>query len=215
MSKFLKNIKGLVDVEQGSQEWLDRRKGKITGTRAHTALVNGKGLETLIDQLVIELISHSSEESYKSAAMIRGNELEPIAREAFEVAELDFREAKTVGCIMHPTLKNFMVSPDFLFEDYGVGEIKCFEAKNYYEHWKAFKSNPSKFTFLDKKYITQVQANLACTQNDHAVGIIFNPDFYNREYIEFVIERDEKTISLLEEIIEEVDFKVNNILMNI
>lgn len=203
MLEICRNKEGIVDdLIQGSDEWLELRKGKITGTRAHTVLVNGKGLDTLIDTLVIELISESSGISFKSAAMQRGNDLEPLAREAFEVAEIDFREVFEVGSIIHPKISEFMISPDGLFEKYGSLEIKCFEAKNYYEHLKAFKADPVNFTFLEKQYITQVQSGLACTGNDFAKGVIFNPDFIGNEYIEFTIERDDKLISELEEKVE-------------
>jgi len=210
--KICRNESGIIsDVAQGSEEWLSLRRGKVTGTRAHTVLCNGKGVQTLIDELVIELLSER-QESFKSAAMMRGNELEPQARRAFEIAEFEERKVYEVGCVMHPTIKDFMISPDGLFEEYGILEIKCFEAKNYFEHLKAFKSNPSGFTFLDKKYITQVQAGLSCTQNDFARCVIYNPDFLGNEYIEFGIERDESVISQLEELTEEVIYKRDEIL---
>lgn len=210
--KICRNESGIIiDVAQGSEEWLNLRRGKVTGTRAHTVLCNGKGSQTLVDELVIELMSEPKE-SYKSAAMIRGSELEVYARKAFEIAEFERREVVEVGCVMHPSIRDFMISPDGLFQDYGLLEIKCFEAKNYFEHLRDYKRDPSGFTFKDKKYITQVQAGLCCTQNDFARCVIYNPDFYGNEYIEFEIERDEKTISLLEELVQEVIYKRDEIL---
>lgn len=211
---YCRNEQGIINISQGSSEWLELRRGKITGTRAHTVLVNGKGLNTLIDELVIEMLSVSSTEPYKSHSMQRGNDLEPLAREAFSIAELDYREVIEVGCVIHPKIKDFMISPDGLFSEYGLLEIKCFESKNYFEHLKAYKNDPFGFKFLDNKYNTQVQAGLSCTGNDFAKGVIYNPDFIGNEYIEFHIERDEKTIKLIEEITEEAIYKRDQILLD-
>lgn len=197
------NRKGtIINVEQGSSEWLELRRGKITGTSASTVLTFGKGLDTLIDKLVIEMISKANTEVFKSEAMVRGSELESIARTEFEIRN-GFCEAVEVGMVQHDRIKDFLVSPDGLLAPYSGIEIKCFEAKNYYEHLKAFKENPKDFNFLEKKYRVQVQACLACTGNDHWNVVIYNPDFEGNEYIQFTIERDEDMVSELEEKIEQ------------
>ena len=64
------------DITQGTADWLELRHGKITGTAS-------KGLFVKSDTLLIDLISQhiedwELEDSYSSADMVRGNELEPF-----------------------------------------------------------------------------------------------------------------------------------------
>lgn len=207
----------IIDIPQGSSEWLELRRGKVTGTAAHTVLTFGKGKDTLIDRLVVESISKANFNGFKSDAMKRGNELEPIAASEFLIRN-GFPNVIEVGMIQHERIKDFMVSPDRLVEPYQGLEIKCFEAKNYYEHLKAYKEDPNNFKFLDNQYNTQVQACLACTGNDLWYGVIYNPDFEGNEYIQFEIKRDEAMIAELEEKVEfvlfERDKKIEEMLNN-
>lgn len=75
------------DHEQGSLSWHQSRAGLITASQAATMMSKegSKGLLDLIDNLAMERVYgyDSSSEGYKSAAMLRGNELEPQARAAF------------------------------------------------------------------------------------------------------------------------------------
>lgn len=191
----------IIDIPQGSSEWLELRRGKVTGTACHTILEFGKGKDTFIEKLVIESISTTDLEWYKSRSMRRGNELEPDAATEFEIRN-GFPSVVEVGMVQHERIPDFLVSPDRLVSPYQGLEIKCFEAKNYYEHLKAYKADRKNFRFLDNQYNTQVQACLLCTGNDLWHGVIYNPDFEGNEYIQFTIERDEKLISELEEKIE-------------
>ena len=196
----------IINVEQGSSEWLDLRRGKITGTSAHTVLVFGKGKDTLVDQLVIEMISKADFNQFKSDAMKRGNELEPLASDEFEIRN-GFPEVHQIGMIQHERISDFIVSPDRIVEPYLGLEIKCFGAKNYYEHLVSYKKDPLNFKFLENQYNTQVQACLACSGADGWYGVIYNPDFGENDYIQFEIERDEALISELEEKIEQALFE--------
>lgn len=191
----------IIDVPQGSSEWLELRRGKVTGTSAYTVLTFGKGKDALIDRLVIESISSADFNGFKSDAMKRGNELEPEAALEFEIRN-GFPNVVEVGMVQHERIDGFLVSPDRLVEPYQGLEIKCFEAKNYYEHLKAYKADRRNFRFLDNQYNVQVQACLTCTGNDIWYGVIYNPDFAGNEYIQFEIERDDAMIAELEEKVE-------------
>ena len=205
----------IIDIPQGSSEWLELRRGKVTGTSAHTVLTFGKGKDTLIDRLVIESISNADFNSFKSDAMKRGNELEPEAALEFEIRN-GFPNVAEVGMVQHERIDGFLVSPDRLVEPFKGLEIKCFEAKNYYEHLKAYKADRKNFKFLDNQYNVQVQACLACTGNDMWYGVIYNPDCSGNEYIQFEIERDEAMIAELEEkveiVLEERDKKIKEMM---
>lgn len=118
------------DLEQGSPEWFDARLGLITASNFGVIMRNGKaGTESktrteLLYKLAGEILTGAPAEHYKSAAMIRGNEMEDEARQFYtrtsfsEVRRIGFAKRKmpngiTVGC-----------SPDALVDHDGALEIK-------------------------------------------------------------------------------------------
>ena len=103
----------ILDIEQGSKEWHDLRKTKITATDS-CVIMGASPWKTKL-QLYHEKISDTNT-TYKNQYMQRGLELEPIARELFNIktgwdmkptilvkdwamASLDGRDA-SVGCIV-------------------------------------------------------------------------------------------------------------------
>ncbi|CAB4132487.1 COG5377 Phage-related protein, predicted endonuclease [uncultured Caudovirales phage] len=70
------------DLEQGSAEWLKLRKTKITATDA--AIIMGANHWKTRLQLYHEKLSEENN-TFKNDAMQRGIDLEPIARELFEI----------------------------------------------------------------------------------------------------------------------------------
>jgi exodeoxyribonuclease (lambda-induced) len=112
--------------EQGSDEWRQIRAGKITGTLVKKLM--GSDWLKLADQIISELITGERIESdYESDAMIRGKELEPIARS--EYSRLTGYEVYTAGFLQPDRFKYFGLSPDGIIISQGrpVGglEIKC------------------------------------------------------------------------------------------
>ena len=114
------------NCEQGSDEWLRLRAGRIGGTSCAALLVNGKdetglgaGAKTLLYKKAAEFIT-GPEESYMNDAMARGIALEPVARRRYE--DETFCKVAEVGYI---SKGNFLgVSPDGLLTGGGI-EIKC------------------------------------------------------------------------------------------
>jgi predicted phage-related endonuclease len=110
------------DIIQGSDEWHRLRWGKIGGSTS-------KGLFVKSDTLLIELVSEITEqfeyeESFVSDDMIRGNELEPIAREQVnQYTGINFLQTGWLQC---EEISLLGISPDGLSEceKYGL-EIKC------------------------------------------------------------------------------------------
>ena len=76
-------IKG---IEQGSPEWMALRIGKIGGSRVSDVLTEGRGgAESLIkrkykNELIRERLTGKKLDTYKTPAMQRGIDLEPMAR---------------------------------------------------------------------------------------------------------------------------------------
>ena len=73
------------NFEQHSEEWYAIRCGRFTASKADTIAVAGTGLETLCFNIVAEKLTGRKEETFKSAAMEQGNELEAVARTLFEM----------------------------------------------------------------------------------------------------------------------------------
>lgn len=116
----------VINIEQGTQEWLDVRKGKITASRFKDVVTPGKGeLSKSSKAYMYELVAEkmgATVNFYQNEHMQRGNELEPDARTAYEFVKDAVVEQ--VGICIHD---NGMigVSPDGLVDEDGGLEIKC------------------------------------------------------------------------------------------
>jgi hypothetical protein len=122
----------ILELEQGSAEWLQARCGRPTASRFSDIITAAKGdlsktAKGYIRELIGQTFCPEWSYSFKSAEMQRGNDLEPEARRAFvdatglSVAQVGFciRDDGVTGC-----------SPDGLITDaageYMAGlEIKC------------------------------------------------------------------------------------------
>ena len=115
----------VLNHEQGTQEWLTSRLGCPSGSGFDKLITStGKSStqsEGYINQLIAELITGKPTEFKVTEAMERGTELEPMAREFYELASGN--EVQEVGFCLHDVLMAG-VSPDGLMEDGGL-EIKC------------------------------------------------------------------------------------------
>lgn len=119
------------EITQGTEDWFNIKWGKIGGTLA-------KGLHVKSDTLFIDVLSQHleefeyEEESFKSSAMERGNELEPHARKYLsEYSGIDFKET---GWLQSEENELLGISPDGITEDETIQcEIKCFGRKKHTE----------------------------------------------------------------------------------
>lgn len=146
----------IIQCEQNSPEWYAARCG-IPSASSFDKIVTTTGMpskqrEKYLYQLAGEVISGKSEESFQSAAMIRGHEMEQEARQFYELT--NGCEIKQVGfCIADEVRVG--CSPDGLVIEDGGLEIK----------------NPLMAThvsylldgILPTEYYTQVQGNLLVT----------------------------------------------------
>jgi predicted phage-related endonuclease len=173
------------ELKQGTPEWLAVRIGKLTASDAQAIASNGKGLETLVFEKVAEIMTGKPKDSYTSTDMERGNELEAMARNAYEletgrlVKQVGFIELdERVGC-----------SPDGMVEEDGLAEIKC---KN--------DSNFVRFIFdnkIDPAHEWQMQYQMWVTGRKWVDYVLFNPNFKNPIIITRVL-RDEAKIAKIE-----------------
>lgn len=170
------------DLQQGTDEWLEVRLGKFTASTATAIKSNGKGLDTLVLDKAVELITKKqAKKAYKSAAMENGNEMEDEARTVYElstglsVVQVGFCELNEhVGC-----------SPDGLVGDDGLVEIKCPEARTFLSYKLTKK--------VDTGYYAQMQMQMYVTDRQWCDYVVYNPDFPDAIIIKRV-ERDEAFI---------------------
>jgi putative phage-type endonuclease len=145
-------------IEQGSQEWLLQRCGKVTASRISDVMARTKSgwgatRATYAAQLVVERLTGAVAESFTNAAMKHGTETEPEARRAYEFF-VD-RDVQQVGFVPHPTILMAGASPDGLVGADGLLELKC----------------PTSATHIDTllsgtipdKYVKQMLFQMSCT----------------------------------------------------
>jgi len=98
-------------IQQGSQEWFELRVGKITGGAAKS-MIGAKWLE-LCDRIAAEQETGYSDDQFdmfESEDMIRGKDLEPIARAEYE--RLRAVKVDQLGFVQPDGIDHFGFSPD-------------------------------------------------------------------------------------------------------
>ena len=180
----------ILTMEQGSPEWFAARCGLATSSKFSDVLAKGKGETrlTYIKKLACERITGRGQDSYKSAWMQRGTELEPQARamleldKGFDVVQVGFIKLNDdVGC-----------STDGLIGDDAVLEIKC---PKHTTHLDYLIDN----NMLYADYKEQVQGELFVTGRKKVYLCSFHPDFpAGKDLIVLEIERDDVFIKKLE-----------------
>ena len=111
-----------MNAPQGTEEWLKKRLGKITGSTIHKIMSlkeNSSTRSKLLQDLTLERISGSPTKNIVTGPMARGLELESEARNAYE---LENQKVILTGFIDHPTIKEAGVSPDGLVGEDGLIE---------------------------------------------------------------------------------------------
>lgn len=178
----------IYEFSQQSAEWFNVRKGKITASHAQAIGNCGKGLDTYINEIMSEYYSSKDRESFSNKHTERGNELEAIARDIYEL-----QTGNKVDLIGFVEYNEFVgCSPDgFVGEDGGI-EIKCPDDKEYFKLLLNGKSE------IDSGYIWQVQMNLLITGRKWWDLVFYNPNYKKSMFIYRIIPDKEKQDRLLE-----------------
>ena len=168
-----------MNAPQGTEEWLKKRLGKITGSTIHKIMSlkeNSSTRAKLLQDLTLERISGSPTKNIVTGPMARGLELESEARNAYELKN---QKVILTGFIDHPTIKEAGVSPDGLVGEDGLIEIKCLNIKNHNEIVN--KQN------LPKQYNLQIQFQLACTNRAWCDFVAYHPESDHSLYVKRVL----------------------------
>jgi putative phage-type endonuclease len=184
----------VVDVQQGSPEWLAARCGLVTASRISDLMAKtksgwGASRANYAAQLVAERLTGTVAESYTNAAMQWGRDLEPEAAAAYGF--FCDQPLTTVGLVLHPTIEQAGASPDRLVGDEGLVEIKCPQTATQIDTLLGEK--------VPEKYILQMQFQMACTGRQWCDFVSYDPRLPG-EMALFVkrIQRDEAVIRELE-----------------
>ena len=195
-------------IEQGSQEWLALRAGKVTASKVSDVMsaITTAGYKNYLADLVVERLTGKKTESFTNAAMQWGVDQEPIARAEYEVKTGNFVDQ--IAFVDHPTIVNFGCSPDGLVGDDGLIEIKCPNTATHIDYVMQDK--------VPTKYIPQIQCQLAVTGRKWCDFVSFDPRLPDGLQILIVrLERDDEYIEKLEarvvKFLDEVNSAVNGL----
>lgn len=192
---------------QRTEEWFNSRLGKFTSS-CISQLMGIKGLgktgETYAFSKAVEMfVGKDEEDGFVSYDMQRGIDLEPLAfAKLKELLAIDFIDVYECGFI--ELGENTGGSPDGLYGDNGVFDIKC--------------PKPDKFfrivvdNVIDSEYVDQLQHQMYVTGRSEAISFqycIFNSVEY---WHKIVLQRDEQRIELMKSRIDEAVLIRNNYL---
>lgn len=178
----------ILDVVQGSPAWLNARLGVVTCSKFDKVLAGKAGAETYRNELLAEWLLRRPLDTYQSAWMERGTELEPEARDYY--AEW-YEPVTQVGFILRDD-EQVGGSPDGLIGDEGGLEIKCPKP----ETQVGYLLDPSS---LVKKYRHQIQGNLYITGRKWWDIMAYHPEM---EEVRVRVERDESYLEALDKALE-------------
>lgn len=182
--------------DQRTSEWFAAKLGKVGASCVYQVMTKGGGAtrKNYMMQLLCERLTGVSggPDLSRNSAVQRGVELEPEARSAYEISKGVM--TTEVGFIGHPEIAGFGASPDGLVGDDGLIEIKC---PNTAQHIETLQNGT-----IDKKYIWQMQAQMACTGRDWCDFVSFDDRL--PEPLQYKCIRVEKDIKQQAEMVTEI-----------
>lgn len=153
------------DIEQNSEDWLALRLGKFTASTFSDLFMKKEtaGYKKAIRKVVYERLTGESPESFSNDYMERGHEIEPLAREAYEI--------KTFNTVTNGGFFEYNewvgASPDGLIGEDGLLEIKS-PAYNTIIDYLLDKRLPA-------QYVHQVQGQLLVTGRKWCHFVAYHP----------------------------------------
>lgn len=162
-------------IDQGTPEWHQLRCGKVTASNASDVKAKSRDGKTegltrkkYRTRIVVEwLTGKPASSSFKSEAMENGNEMEPIARAAYENHTQQFVDQITFAT--HDDIEHYGASPDGLVGTDGLVEIKCPMAHTHYDYITENRVPP--------EYIDQMIAQCSVLKRKWVDFVSYNDNF--------------------------------------
>lgn len=192
-------------MDQRTDEWFQARLGKVTASCIAKVMARLKSGQPSADrtnyaaQLITERLTGCPTEGFTNAAMQWGTDTEPQARTAYEF--MRSASVEEVGFIDHPAIAMSGASPDGLVGGEGLVEIKC---PNTATHLSALEGAP-----IDRKYLLQMQWQMACCQRAWCDFASFDPRLPMA--MQLHVQRVERDDALIAEIEAEVAAFLNEL----
>lgn len=184
------------NVTQGSFEWFAlRQKYPLTASEAQAIGNCGTGLETLCWEKMSEIYSSGEKVKYINDDLKRGNEIEPLAREIYQLRT--GRKVVEVGFVTDESISNVGgASPDSLVDDDGLLEIKAFADVKHFKMIVDFKDTG---TFkIESQYIWQMQQQMLFTGREWCDFLAYNPNFKDSLLVTRIYADKEKQSKIIE-----------------
>jgi putative phage-type endonuclease len=181
------------NIEQGSEEWFQLRLGVATASNFDKIITAGgkqsATLEKYALQLATDLMLTEPDPTYKNNLMARGNEVEPLARQAYQEETFSIVEEITM---FKSDCGNFGYSPDGLVGEDGLIEIKCPLGTTHFQY------------IIDNKaptdYWQQLQGGLWVSGRKWIDFVSYHNKFKTKQIFVKRVERDENYIAKLAEL---------------
>jgi len=183
-------------IEQGTDEWFALRRGIPTASKfsdicTPAAGEYSKSADRYMKDLMEEIVSGKRRETFQSAAMKAGTEIEPNARNWYAVT-VD-QEIKEVTFIYRDERRDVGCSPDGLFIVDGI-PVKGLEIKSVTFGTMVDIMESGK---VPTEHIPQIQGGMLCTGFQEWDLLIYNENFGENQFLR-TIKRDDAYISKLE-----------------
>ena len=160
----------MLDLVQGSPEWIAARVGSLGASRVAEALARtktgwGASRANLMASMICERLTGLPQDTFTNGAMEWGTQQEPNARRAYEF--MTGAHVLEVGLVKHTDISGTHASPDGLIGDEGLIEIKC---PNSATHIETLLGGA-----IAGKYMTQMQWQMSCTGRLWCDYVSFDP----------------------------------------
>jgi putative phage-type endonuclease len=199
------NIPQHLEDGTANPDWLALRAGKFSGSDFHQYLgIVDKGLSATAETALHKKVLESLGETFtgvQTDAMARGNELEPLAREAYMCET--FADVQEVGFVDWEHLRAGCSPDGVIYGDNGeiekIIEIKCPEIVNFIKYAESADNIPP-------LYKTQMQYNMLITGAKSCDFVAYHP---NMRLVVHTIDADReyqaKIVAALEKLNERYD----------
>lgn len=198
------------EIEQGTDEWHQIRKGKITGTTLKAIMGTPKARQDAVYEIIAERLTLGIEsETSMENAMDRGLRLESDAITMFEFETS--KQVERTGFCEDDTNPQIANSPDGLIGETEAIEVKCLGGKNHVKMWLT-NSIP------DEYYWQAIQYFIVNEKLEKLYFVGYNPDIpiHSLHIIEIKKEEIEEDITKArvsqEQFLKEVEEQLSKII---
>jgi len=179
----------IINTEQGSQEWLKMRLGKITGTRLKSVMGGKAAQETLMYELIAEQLSGQGEPVWVNAAMQWGTDHEAEAVEMYRKKTRS--KPLEIGFCISDEFPYLALSPDRLIKRgkkyVKAVEVKCPATKTFIKY-KTMKTVPDEYKWQVVNYF------LVCEDLKNLDFVVYDPRIIKKEHRLHIIKVKRKDV---------------------